>query len=59
VHPNQICQWKRQAIEGLDGIFDSKSDRRARDMDGEIKELHAKIGELTMVNSFLESGLKK
>ena len=59
VHPNQISQWKRQAIEGLDGIFDSKSDRRARDMDGEIKELHAKIGELTMVNSFLESGLKK
>jgi len=59
VHPNQISQWKRQAIEGLDGIFDNKSDRRARDMDGEIKELHAKIGELTMVNSFLESGLKK
>ncbi len=59
VHPNQISQWKRQAIEGLDGIFNSKSDHRARDMDGEIKELHAKIGELTMVNSFLESGLKK
>ncbi len=59
VHPNQISQWKRQAIAGLDGIFDSKSDRRARDMDGEIKELHAKIGELTMVNSFLESGHKK
>jgi len=59
VHPNQISQWKRQAIEGLDGIFDSKSDRRARDMDGEVKELHAKIGELTMVNSFLESGLGK
>jgi len=52
VHPNQISQWKKQAISGLDGIFDSKSDRRARDMDGEIKELHAKIGELTMVNSF-------
>lgn len=59
VHPNQISQWKRQAAKGLDGIFDSKFDRRARDMDGEIKELHAKIGELTMVNSFLESGLKK
>lgn len=59
VHPNQISQWKKQAIEGLDGVFDSKPDRRARDVDGEIKELHAKIGELTMVNNFLESGLKK
>ena len=59
VHPNQISQWKKQAIDGLDDVFDSKSDRRARDVDGEIKELHAKIGELTMVNNFLESGLKK
>jgi transposase len=59
VHPNQISQWKKQAIEGLDGVFDSKRANRTRDVDGEIKELHAKIGELTMVNSFLEDGLRK
>ena len=59
VHPTQINAWKRQAIDGLDGIFDSKADRRARDVDGEIKELHAKIGELTVVNDFLERGFKK
>lgn len=59
VHPNQISQWKRQAIDGLDGVFDNKKSSRARDVDGEIKELHAKIGELTVVNDFLERGFKR
>ena len=59
VHPNQISTWKKQAIDGLDETFDNKKANRARDVDSEVKDLHAKIGELTMVNSFLESGLKK
>jgi transposase len=59
VHPQQISTWKRQVMDGLDDIFDGKSDKRKRDVDGEIKELHAKIGELTIVNDFLERGLKK
>ncbi len=59
VHPTQINTWKRQAIDGLDDIFNTKADRNNRDIDGEIKELHAKIGELTIVNDFLERGFKK
>ncbi len=59
VHPNQISTWKKQAINGLDGVFDSKADKRARDVDGEIKELHAKIGQLTVEKDFLERGLKR
>jgi transposase len=59
VHPNQISTWKKQAIAGLDETFDNKKPSRARDVDGEIKELHAKIGELTIVNDFLERGLKR
>jgi transposase len=59
VHANQISTWKKQAIDGLDETFDNKKASRVRDVDAEVKELHAKIGELTMVNSFLESGLKK
>ncbi len=53
VHPQQISTWKRQVIDSLDSVFDSKSDKRKRDVDAEVKDLHAKIGELTMVNSFL------
>jgi len=58
VHPNQISGWKKQAIAGLEDIFDSKNTGRQRDIDGEIKVLHAKIGELTVINDFLEKGLK-
>jgi transposase len=59
LHPNQISTWKKQAIAGLEDVFDKKSGKSKRDVDGEIKELHAKIGELTVVNDFLERGLKK
>ena len=59
VHPQQISTWKRQVIDSLDSVFDSKADKRKRDVDGEIKDLHAKIGELTVVNDFLERGLKR
>lgn len=59
LHPNQISQWKRQAVDGLDGVFTGKPERAARDIEGEIKELHAKIGELTVLNDFLERGFKK
>jgi transposase len=59
LHPNQISQWKRQVIDGLDGIFDGKKDSAKRDVDGEIKDLHAKIGELIIINDFLERGFKK
>ena len=59
VHPQQISTWKRQVIDTRDSVFDSKSDKRKRDVDAEVKDLHAKRGELTMVNSFLESVLKK
>jgi len=58
VHPNMISTWKRQAIEGMEDIFDSKNTGRQRDIDGEIKVLHAKIGELIVINDFLEKGLK-
>jgi len=58
VHPNQISTWKRQTLEGMEDIFDNQSAGRQRDIDGEIKVLHAKIGELTIVNDFLEKGLK-
>jgi len=59
LHPNQISQWKRRAVDGLDGVFTGKSERAARNVESEIKELHAKIGELTVLNDFLERGFKK
>ncbi len=59
VHPNQVSTWKRQAIDGLGDVFSGGADRARSDHESEIKELHAKIGELTVVNDFLARGLKR
>ena len=55
VHPNQVSTWKRQAIEGLGEVFSNGVGRRRRDHESEVRELHAKIGELTIERDFLSS----
>jgi transposase len=59
VHPNQITQWKSQLQEGAAAVFgsDTRSDPDVPRVD--IKSLHAKIGELTLENDFLEGALGK
>ena len=59
VHPNQVGTWKRQAIDGLGEVFSNGVDRARQDHESEVHELHAKIGELTVVNDFLARGLKR
>ena len=59
VHPNQVGTWKRQAIDGLGEVFSNGVDRARQDHESEVHELHAKIGELTVVNDFLAGGLKR
>ena len=54
VHPNQVGTWKRQAIEGLGEVevFSKGAERRARDHEVEVLDLHAKIGELIVERDF-------
>ena len=56
VHPNQIAEWKKQLMEHSDAVFGGKP---GADSEAKIKELHAKIGQLTMENDFLEQGLTR
>jgi len=55
VHPNQITTWKRQMVEGASGVFD----KTPKQPEVDLKSLHAKIGQLTLENDFLESALTK
>ena len=55
VHPNLITKWKRQAGEGMVDAFSGKIVRHDGSHEAEIKELHAKIGELTVERDFLSN----
>ncbi len=45
IHPDQVSEWKKKAIEGLTNVFAGKADRKDAAHESEIKELHAKIGQ--------------
>jgi transposase len=59
VHPNQITQWKLQLQEGAAGVLGSAAGTGVNIPAVDVKSLHAKIGELTLENDFLEVVLGK
>jgi transposase len=59
VHPNQISTWKKKALQNMADIFSTKQDKKADNHEAETKELHAKIGELTVENDFLSRAFKR
>jgi transposase len=58
VHPNQVTAWKAQLEGGASDVFDNGTGT-AHEPPVDVKALHAKIGELTLENDFLEGALSK
>jgi transposase len=55
LHANQIVEWKKQLQEQAASVFGAQSNEVPVD----LKPLHAKIGQLTLENDFLEHALTK
>lgn len=53
VHQTLINAWKRQAIEGMAGVFSGKAEAAAAERVCELEKLHAKIGQLLVERDFL------
>src|SRR5262249_41102017 len=58
VHPNQVMSWKAQLEGGAADVF-GPGGGKAGEPVVDVKALHAKIGELTLENDFLEGALNK
>jgi len=54
IHATVIHRWKREALQSIGETFKGKPERNRGYNEEEIKELHAKIGELTVEKDFLE-----
>ncbi len=52
VHPTMIDQWKRALLDGASGAFERGSRKAPMIDEDQIRDLHAKIGERAVANSF-------
>ena len=54
VHPNQITQWRKEAIEELPGFFSSKRAKKEKAYEEERDELLRQIGQLKVELDWLK-----
>lgn len=56
VHATQIAAWRKHALEHMSEVFDNGSPV-LEDAERHIRDLRAKVGELTMERDFLSGAL--
>jgi transposase len=53
VHQTLINAWKKQAVEGMAGVFSGRAEAAETAREEEVEKLHAKIGQLVVERDFL------
>ena len=53
VHQTMIAAWRKQAIEGLAGVFSVKAEAAEGASASEMEKFDAKIGQLVVARNFL------
>ena len=54
VHPTQIAQWKKQALDGLPTIFSTRASEHQKSEEELIATLYQQIGQLKVQVDWLE-----
>jgi putative transposase len=54
VHPSQITQWKKQALDELPHVFSSRATERAKTDEALIANLYQQIGQLKVELDWLQ-----
>lgn len=53
LHQTLINAWKKQAVENLSTVFESRPDASGQNREADIEKLHAKIGQMIVEWDFL------
>jgi len=54
VHPTQVTQWKKQAVEGLSDVFSSRRSRQEKNQEQTTDRLYQQIGQLKVELDWLK-----
>ena len=58
VHPTQIAQWKKQALDGLPEVFSTRASEQHKSEEELIATLYQQIGQLKVQVDWLEKKSK-
>ena len=59
VHPNQVTQWKKQALDALPEVFSDRRKKREEDREEVESELYRQIGQLKVELDWLKKKSEK
>ncbi len=58
VHPTQIAQWKKQALDGLPDLFSTRASDQKKSEEALIATLYQEIGQLKVQVGWLEKTVR-